>query len=102
MIWGRDRCGRIFFEGVKRLPGLVNLSIVLKQRAPEDGERAPVLCFRHTRPKRWGGFASGMNLLEGKARAEAIELPVVDLVDVRRVGWRRSEEPFAGGLTIYS
>jgi hypothetical protein len=87
------------FEGVKRLPGLVNLSIVLTQRAPEGAERAPVLCFRHTRPERWGGFASGMNLLKGKARAEGVELPVIDLVDVRRVGWRASEEPYAGGLT---
>jgi len=85
---------------VKRLPGLVNLSIVLKQRALEDeGSKELVLWFRHTRPERWGGFASGINLLKGKARAEGVELPIIDLVDVRRAGWRASEEPFAGGLT---
>jgi hypothetical protein len=90
------------FEGVKRLPGLVNLSIVLQQRALEGGgSKEPILCFRQTRPKRLGGSCSGMNLLRHKARAEGISLPVIDLVDVRRVRWRASEEPFWGGLTIY-
>jgi hypothetical protein len=78
---GNRRMWENIFDGVKRLPGLVNLSIVFKERG---GGESKSLCHRHRRPKPWGGFSSGIKLLKHKARAEDISLPAIDLVDVRR------------------
>jgi hypothetical protein len=93
-LWNR-RMWENIFDGVKRLPGLIKLSIVHKER--EGGEsKSPVLCNRRRRPKRWGGFSSGFNLLKHKARADNISLPAINLVDVRRFGHRTSNEPYLG------
>jgi hypothetical protein len=93
---GNRRMWENIFNGVKRLPGLENLSIVLKER--EDGKRkSPALCYIYRRPKRYWGFSSGINLLKRKARAENISLPArIGLVEVRRFGYRTSGEPGVG------
>jgi hypothetical protein len=92
---GNTRMWENIFDGVKRLPGLVKLSIVCKERGGGKS-KSPVLCRRHRRPKPWGGFSSGVSLLKHKARAENISLPAIDSVDVRRFGHRTSNEPYLG------